>query len=200
MKGKTYLFSYLSALVIGILLLIFHDNEDLYQGVVIAMGILICIPSLIMLISAIFPAKREDGTPGTRSWYGIIAACAGLVFGIWMLCMPSFFIDASIYTLGIVLILAGIAGILFVIFAAKPASVQFAWLIVPLLVVTAGFIVVFLGPDKMAHAAGLVSGIALIVYAVNGFASVAREGKIAQATVLAEDKDEKEESEHNYIQ
>ena len=130
MKGRTYLFSYLSALVIGILLLVFHESSGLFEGVVIAMGILIIIPSAIMLIAGFL---RKVTT--ASKWYGVIASVAGLVFGIWMLCMPSFFINASIYTLGILLILAGVAGILFVINAARPASVNYLWMIVPVLAV-----------------------------------------------------------------
>ena len=175
MKGRTYLFSYLSALVIGILLLVFHESSGLFEGVVIAMGILIIIPSAIMLIAGFL---RKVTT--ASKWYGVIASVAGLVFGIWMLCMPSFFINASIYTLGILLILAGVAGILFVINAARPASVNYLWMIVPVLAVAGGLIIMFLGPATMQKAAALVSGVVLIVYAVNGFASLAREGKAAR--------------------
>ena len=181
MKGRTYIFAYLSALVIGILLLVFHDQPGLYEGVVIAMGALIIIPSAIMLISSLKPRKKSATGASSRTWYGLVASIAGLIFGIWMLCMPTFFINASIYTLGVVMILAGVAGIMFVINAARPAPVQFAWLIVPVLSVAAGLVIMFLGPQTVANCAGLVTGIVLIVYAVNGFTSSAREGRIARA-------------------
>lgn len=183
MKGKMYLFYYLSALVIGILLLVFHDHKGLYEGVVIAIGVLVVIPSLVMLISSLVKRKDAAGLPLPRPWYSILTACAGLIFGVWLLCMPSFFINASIYTLGVLLVLAAAAQVYFVIVASRPAGIRFGWLIVPILCATAGVIIMLLGPDKVAASAGLITGIALIVYGANGVASYRREGKIAEAVM-----------------
>lgn len=188
MKERTYLFTYLSALIIGILLLVFHADEKLYNGVIIAMGVLIGLPSLTMLISYLLPKKNENGEVRPRPWYGIIASAAALGLGVWMVSNPDFFMSVSIYTLGAILILAGGAGVIFIVMAARPAPIQFYWLIVPIISLAAGLVVIILGPAKVAHSAALITGIVLVVYSVNGFTSLFREGKTPKAEVISEEE------------
>ncbi|MDE5552382.1 MAG: DUF308 domain-containing protein [Muribaculaceae bacterium] len=186
MKERTYLFTYLSSLIVGILLLIYHSDDKLYNGVVIAIGILIGIPSLIMLVSYLLPRKDKEGNLRPKPWYGIIASAAALGLGIWMVSDAAFFVQISIYTLGVVMILAGVAGMLFTIMAARPAPVQFLWLIVPILSIAAGVTVLVLGPKTIAGSAALITGIVLTVYSVNGFTSLYREGKTPVAVMADE--------------
>lgn len=178
MKSKSYVITYVAALVLGVLLLIFHDRDQLYSSLVIAMGVLIAVPSLVLLLTEIFK-KRAAELPQftTARAVTIVASLAALAFGIWMLCSPAFFITAMIYTLGAILVASGIAQIAFVYMAARPGKTNAGWIIVPLLSIIAGVVLIILGPAKVAHAAGLVAGIALVVYAANGFAALGREGK-----------------------
>ncbi|MDE5774037.1 MAG: DUF308 domain-containing protein [Muribaculaceae bacterium] len=189
MKERTYLFTYLSALIIGILLLIFHSSDHLLNGVIIAMGALIGIPSLIMLISYLLPKKDENGVTRSKPWYGIIASAAALGVGIWMIASPGFFMNVSIYTLGAILIIAGIAGIFFIAMAARPAPVQFLWLIVPIISIAAGLVIVILGPKTIAGSAALITGVVLVIYSVNGFTSIYREGRTLTAQVIEHPKE-----------
>ena len=177
MKGKGYSIAYLSALVIGILLLIFHDRQSLYDSVVIAIGILIAVPSLVLLCVELFKKSPADATPGFQAvkYSSALAAAAALAFGIWMICSPTFFVHAIIYTIGAILILVGIIQVGIIVQAARPYRPAGLWLIVPILSLVAGVVIVVLGPSKIASAAGLIAGIVLVVYAVNGFASVGRE-------------------------
>lgn len=190
MKGKSYIFTYVSALVIGILLLIYHDRASLYNTVVIAIGALIAVPSLILLLIEIFRRKPSHDEKASESriaktqdvatnWSTIVAGVAGLALGVWMLVNPAFFVKAIIYTLGALLMLGGIMQIAAIYTAARPIKPLILWFIVPVLTLVAGLIVILLGPDKIAAAAGLIAGICLVVYAANGFASIGREAKIA---------------------
>ena len=104
MKGRNYVITYVSALIIGILLLIYHDRAELYNTVVIAIGFLIAVPSLVLVLMELFRSKsKSDSASDTRmmktqkvaaNWATIIAGIAGLALGIWMLCSPGFFIKA----------------------------------------------------------------------------------------------------------
>lgn len=190
MKGKNYLIAYVSALVIGILLLIYHDRPQLYQSLVIAIGILIALPSLVLLLLEIFHKKKKSRKEPTTSekaenevavWATIIAGVAGLALGVWMLCAPAFFIKAIIYTLGAILILVGVVQITAIYQAARPLRPLVVWFIIPVLSLLAGVIIILLGPDKVTAVAGLVSGVVLVVYASNGFAATGREAKVADA-------------------
>lgn len=175
MKKPASLITYVAALVIGIILLCFHGSEGLSNALMSAIGILITVPSGLMLISFFVGRRRTDSAP---AWYTVIVALAGLVLGIWMLCMPGFFIGATVYTLGVILILVGAAGVAFIMNAAKPYGANPLWYIVPFLALAGGFIIMFIGPQDVLEWAYITTGIILIVYAVNGIASVGRECKI----------------------
>lgn len=186
MKGKNYLIAYVSALVIGILLLIYHDRAQLYQTLVIVIGALIAIPGLVLILMEIFkkkkPVRKSEATSEkveshVINWATIITGTAGLILGIWMLCSPEVFIKAIIYTLGGIVILVGILQIIAIYQAARPLPPLPLWLVVPVLSLVAGIIIVVLGPEKVTSVAGLISGIVLVVYAANGFAATGREAK-----------------------
>lgn len=178
MKKTASLVTYIAACVIGIILLALHEQVQLFKGIVIAMGVLITVPSAIMFISSFFSKKNPDGTITMPSWYSIVVACAGLVLGIWMLVMPSFFELAMIYTLGVILILVGLAQIVFFYNASRPYGANPLWYCIPVLAIAGGFIVIFIGPQGVNTWATIVTGIILIVYAVNGMAAWGREAKV----------------------
>lgn len=182
MKSKNYLITYLSALAIGILLLIYHQQQSLYQTIVIAIGALIAVPSLILLLTMLFRKKPAVSTAGLTAVTvaSEVAAAAGLALGIWMICSPAFFITAIIYTLGAILILVGVAQVTYIYEAARPIRPAMGWFIVPFLALLAGVVIILLGPDKVSSSAGLIAGIVLVVYAANGFASAGREAKLAE--------------------
>ena len=178
MKKPASFITYLAALVIGVILLSLHDKVQLIDGIVIAIGILILVPSALMLASSFMGNKDKNGGKSFPAWYTIVVACAGLVLGIWMIVMPGFFNNAMVYTLGVVLILVGAAQIVFVTIAARPYGVNVIWYIVPVLVVAGGFIICFLGPKGDNTWACLTTGILLVIYAANGLASFGREYKL----------------------
>lgn len=199
MKSRNYVITYLSALAIGILLLIFHQQSAIYQTIVIVIGALIAVPSLVLLLTMLLRRKPEVSTTGTSAVRvaSEVASAAGIAFGIWMMCSPQFFVTAIIYTLGAILILVGVAQMTYVYEAARPLRPAIGWFIVPVLTLLAGVVIIILGPDKVASAAGLVTGIVLVVYAANGFASAGREARILRDArkLEAADKAESEESE-----
>lgn len=188
MKKQTSCITYLAAAVIGIILLCMHDKELLSKGLVVAMGVLITIPSAMMLINSFVGRKNEDGVRSYPAWYTIIVACAGLVLGIWMLCMPTFFEMVTVYTLGVGLILVGVAGIVFIANASRPYGANWAWYCVPILLVTGGFLVCFIAGGSVGETwPVIVTGILLIVYALNGVASLGRERKLEKDIKILED-------------
>lgn len=184
MKKTSSLIAYLAALVIGIILLSLHEQVNLLLGVVIAIGVLITIPSFIMLISCFIGKKDEYGNRNFPGWYTVVVAIAGLVLGVWMLCMPQTFESWMVYTLGVVLVLVGAAQLVFIYSASKPFGANPWWYCVPILVLAGGFILIFLGPEGTNVWATITTGILLIVYAANGLASLGREHKVEKERKL----------------
>lgn len=177
MKNLPSLLTYLSALIIGILLLVFCDKADLLQGIIIAMGIVILIPSIVMLIRCIVPKKEKDGTRDTTSWYSVMVAIAGLALGAWLLISPGFFINATVYTLAAVVILAGIVGWVFIVQHSRPYGASIGWYVVPALMICGGVVLCLLGTKVLGMAANITAGVLLVVYAVNGMAAYGREAR-----------------------
>lgn len=176
MKKQASLITYVAALVIGIILLALKE-VNLLHGVVIAMGVVITVPSALLLIGTFTGKKDAAGVRVYPAWYTVVVAIAGLVLGIWMLCMPSFFSAITVYTLGVGLILVGIAQIIFIMNASGSFGVNIWWYCIPILTVTGGLIICFIGQDGVNTWARITTGIILIVYAFNGVAAFGRESK-----------------------
>lgn len=177
MKNFTGILTYVAALVIGIILLVFHAEAALLKGIIIAIGALVAVPSAVMLARAFIPRKMEDGEKITPPWYGTVAAVAGLAFGVWMLCAPSFFINFTVYTLGIVVILAGIYGVVYIVQVSRPHHPKLGWYTVPSVMMAAGVLMIIFGAQLLGSAANIIAGILLIIYGVNGFGAMGREAK-----------------------
>lgn len=188
MKKSTSMITYISALVIGIILLALHEQVDLLKGVVIAMGVLITVPSAIMFISCFIGKKDEYGNRNFPAWYTVIVSVAGLVLGIWMLCKPGWFENWMVYTLGVILILVGAAQIVNIFNASRPFGANPLWYCVPVLAIAGGFIIIFLGPSGTNVWAAITTGIILIVYAANGLSAIGRECKVEKQRQLDHDK------------
>lgn len=185
MKKPASLITYVASLVIGIILLCFHGSEGLTNAIIRAMGILITVPSGLMFISFFF-GKNDR----TQAWYSVIVSCAGLVLGIWMLCMPQFFINVTVYTLGVILILVGAAQIAFIALASRPYGANVWWYCIPILAVAGGLIICFIGPKQTIDWAYLATGIILIVDGVNGIASLGRECRNERELRIEEKREE----------
>lgn len=195
MKKQASLITYIAALVIGIILLVLNEKVNILEGVVIAMGVVITIPSALLLISTFVGRKTPDGQKIYPAWYTIVVAIAGLVLGIWMLCNHQFFSHIAVYTLGVGLVLVGIAQIIFIASAASPyGGANPWWYCVPILAIVGGLIICFIGPKGVNTWATLTTGIILIVYAVNGVAALGREHAV-EKELNAEEKFTKEEAE-----
>lgn len=182
MKSKsTCILTYLATLAIGILLLIFTGRADLFKTIVIITGILFIIPSLIAIIYSWIPAKNVMGQKTSRPWYISLAGIAGLVFGILLLCLPSFFAGYIIYTLGIVLILAGLTQIIYFAASAAVFGVSKLYHLVPWITIACGIAVIILGPKYISDIVTIITGIFLICYAINGFTELLSEAKKTRA-------------------
>ena len=172
MKNSNYSAVYIAALIIGAILVLANGSDHLYQGIVITIGVLVLATSGYMLISAFVRRNRPDLTGVNHPWYLYVAGAAGLSFGIWLLCMPGFFIGAAVYTFGVVMVIVGFLQVLFIYAGKKRATMSGWWYITPWLVIAAGFVVIFIGPAKLGTAANIITGVALVIYGINGLLSV----------------------------
>lgn len=153
------------ALVLGVLLVAWPDVAINY--LVITVGVLFFVPGLISLIGYFSRGNRE----GVKTVFPIVGL-GSILFGLWLMIMPSFFVNILMYVLGFILVLGGIQQISSLVSARKWTSVPMGFYVVPVLILVAGLIVV-INPFSVASAAFMLLGISCIIYALselfNGF-------------------------------
>lgn len=120
------------ALVIGVLLVAWPEAAILY--LVITIGVLFLVPGLFSLSGYLIRGKQD----GSRF---PIAGLGSLLFGLWLMIMPAFFVGILMYVLGAVLVLAGISQIVNLSAARSWTVVPGGFFVIPVLVLIAGIII-----------------------------------------------------------
>lgn len=190
MKKVTFLITYIAALVIGVLFLVFAGEADApivngtIHGMMIAVGIILIIPGFVALIKSMKPRRDPNGVIKTIPWYITACSIASLAWGIMLLCIPSLSDYLSI-TLGITLIIAALGQVIFIVLASRPYGASLAWYIVPLCVLCTGIIDITLINDYANRGdsnttACILSGILLLLWAANGLLSLNYRKRSAQ--------------------
>ncbi|MBD5183507.1 MAG: hypothetical protein HDS97_01240 [Bacteroidales bacterium] len=195
MKKVIYFICYVVGLLLGAGILIFNyqaldKSPDVLNILMIAVGVLFIVPALIQLISLLFPKKDEFGNILPHKWYSTIVAILALLWGIYMLIFPLGYDDSLSISLGISLMLAGLAQIVWIVRSSESTFLRF---IIPILTIAVGVIdlTVFNHyPDEIhgAQTAAIISGIMMIIWGVNGFFSLR-----SKRVIAAGHKAEKEE-------
>lgn len=152
------------ALVIGVLLVAWPEAAILY--LVITIGVLFLVPGLFAVFGYLTRGKQAGGTFP-------IAGLGSLLFGLWLMIMPAFFVSILMYVLGAVLVLAGISQIANLSAARNWTVVPGAFFVVPVLVLIAGIVVLF-NPFSAATVPFIVLGVSSIVYGVSDLITVLR--------------------------
>lgn len=168
MNNKSYLFSYLITLAGGILLLVLKDRQDLFTYATILVGILFLVPGLLCLIRAIFPSRAMRMSGEGVSIPLLITASAATIFGLLLVIVPETFVHLMVYAMGLLLICCGVIQIFN--FAPGMSRLGFSpwFLTVPVLSAICGVVVIIIGPEKLLNLLALITGIALVVYSLNG--------------------------------
>ncbi len=172
MKNTQYILSYIFTLIIGVLLIVYFNKTNIFEIIVVVIGVCFIIPSLTGIFMGFSGKKQADGTRTPRPWYVGTSAIAGLVAGVLLVAMPDFFVKYLVYTFAVIMIFAGIIQILFLSAEGRDINgMPNGWYIVPWLTVAAGVVILLLGPDRILSALTLVTGIVLTIYSINGLLS-----------------------------
>ena len=170
-----------SAIAIGILLMVWPEAAILY--LVIAIGAMFFLPSLFSLVGY-FMKGRQAGM------YFPIVSLGSLLFGLWLMVSPGFFVGILMYVLGAVLVFAGISQIAGLINARAYAVVPFGFYVMPVLVLLAG-LVVLVNPFAVAAIPFIILGVSSTVYGITELINLykfrKKEEKAMPAEVVIED-------------
>ncbi len=153
------------ALVIGVLLVAWPEAAILY--LVITIGVLFLVPGLFAVFGYLLRGREATGMSFP------IAGLGSLLFGLWLMIMPAFFVGILMYVLGAVLVLAGVSQIANLSAARAWTSVPFGYYVVPILVLVAGVVVLF-NPFEAATVPFIILGVSSIVYALSDLVNLLR--------------------------
>ncbi|MDE6409706.1 MAG: DUF308 domain-containing protein [Muribaculaceae bacterium] len=202
MKKTLFFICYVVGMLIGVMLLIFNyetmnRDQAMLQYTMIAAGVIFIIPGIFQLIASLSPKKDENGNILPRKWYSTVVAIIALLWGIYILIMPLGYKDNLSISLGVSLILAGLAQAVWIVKTSESTFLRF---IVPAVTVVVGILVCSVlnhYPDngKSAQIGAIISGVMLLIWGVNGFFSLRSKRVVAAADKAAkvERKAEKEE-------
>lgn len=143
------------SLIIGVLLVLYPGTASIYF--VMAIGALFFIPGLITVVARLV-------NRGVRRVFPFMGL-GSLLFGLWLLIMPGFFVCILMYVLGAMLVLAGLNMLAGLVNARRLMPVAWGFYVVPVLILAAGIVVLF-NPFQTAELPFIVLGVTSIVYGV----------------------------------
>ena len=171
----------ISAVAIGVLLMVWPEAAIIY--LVIAIGAMFFLPSLFSLVGY-FMKGRQMGM------YFPIISLGSLLFGLWLMVSPAFFVGILMYVLGVVLVFAGISQIANLLNARSHTVVPLGYYIMPVLILLAG-IVVLANPFAAASVPFIILGVSSAIYGITELINIykfrKKEEKVPMNEVMIED-------------
>ena len=159
-----YLVRGFSAILLGLLLVVWPDAAVVY--LVIAIGALFFLPGLFSIV-LYFSKGKEQGMMFP------ILGIGSLLLGLWLMIMPSFFVDILMSVLGVVLVLAGLHQIAQLVHLRSLAPVSAGLFFIPAIVLLAGLLVL-LNPFAVATIPFIILGISCLVYGITEVITIIR--------------------------
>lgn len=155
------------AVVLGVVLVLWPETSIAY--LVITIGVLFILPGVVSILH-FFTAERDDYTPSPTF---PVEAAGSILFGIWLVVMPHFFVNILMYVLGGLLLIAGAHQIVMLVRARKYRSVGWGFYVIPVMLTLTGA-VILANPFGVASMAFIVFGVAAMVYGVTELINVYR--------------------------
>lgn len=163
-NGSSWLTILITAAV-GVVLIIFHSQINFLQWIILAMGIAVAAPATYNLFAS-FGKKQRDSNGNVRI-SGVVASLAAVALGLWMIINPTFFVGLLAYLFAAIMIVYGITQIVILNYMARPARLPFGFYIIPFLVIVAGIIILCTSVHTMNSVVVLITGIMLVLSAIN---------------------------------
>jgi uncharacterized membrane protein HdeD (DUF308 family) len=175
----------LSAVLIGCALVAWPEAAIIY--LVITIGVLFLVPGLFAIFSYL-TRKREV------EMMFPIAGLGSLLFGIWLIVMPGFFVGILMYVLGVVLLMAGIHQLVSLTQARQWSVVPWGLYVLPALVLVAG-LVVLANPFEAATVPFVMLGVSSVIYGATDLWRLwkyrrPKQDNVEDAVILEETKNE----------
>lgn len=145
------------AVIMGVLLVTWPEAAILY--LVIALGVMFFIPGAVAVLNYLLKGRQMG------AMFPIVSI-GSLLFGLWLMISPAFFVGILMYVLGVVLVFAGISQIITLLNTRSWTPVATGYFVIPVLVLLAGM-VVLLNPFAAATIPFIILGVSCMVYGIS---------------------------------
>lgn len=164
MKPKNNALVNVLILIAGIAFLFLRGN--VINIMVTIMGVLFMVSAVVNVIF-MFTSKGSSGTGSNLA--GTLVCIAAFALGLWMTLAPGALVGIIVYLLAGLLVLGGIYHIYMIAYGYRPMHFPGWFYILPTLLLAAGVVMFVMGPENVKNYLVLVTGIALIVFAISSF-------------------------------
>ncbi len=168
MKGRNLIFTGAIALVVGILMMIFHlQLAD--GGIVYAAGALF-VGAGILNMTVFLGSRDKDGRTKMGAFgtaFGWIASAAAVVLGLAMLIFSKAFVALIGFMFAILLLFAAIFQLFLLFFGSRPNRLSSWFFLVPIVLIAAAVYVFMRKPDTQGESTDMIFvGCAFAVFGV----------------------------------
>ena len=178
MKVKSAFLLSLLILVVGVVLIFLH-NFDVFTALIIGLGIVFIIPGIISIfnLSATKNVVSEDKKTKPNSRFqiicGLISGVGSVIMGICMIGWSDMFVKFIPMIFGTILTLGGCFHLCAMAMAMRPIRVPFWLYILPIALIAMGISIIFIDKSILLdYHIILMTGIGLIVFAINSFIEI----------------------------
>ena len=178
----SHIFYYIGALLAGLALVIWNSTSAIYEIIILSIGLLMILSSAVTLLITLFPGKKagKDARKPSPLFWGPVAG--GIILGVLMMAVPSFFVDYLIYTLGILLVICGALQISGVAGGIRLLGLSGWFLAVPVLTIAAGVIIIVSGTTFARSLLMIITGCMFTGYGINGIADYLKSSSLMRKT------------------
>lgn len=185
MKAKTALIISCLIMVAGVALTIVY-TMDVFTYIIIALGVAFIIPAFInmAMTSAKTTNEPEKKSVKIQRFSGLISSVGSVIFGITMIGWSNLYVPFLPMIFGIILILGGCFHLCTMGLAFRPFKLPIWLYIMPMALIAMGFVIIYLSNSTLtAQHIVLISGIGLIIFALNAWIELWFMHKITRAPI-----------------
>lgn len=171
MKAKTALIISTLIMIAGIALTVVY-TMDVFTYIIIALGVAFIIPSFInMAMSTTSNANAPEGKKmKLQRFSGLISSVGSVIFGITMIGWSDLYVPFLPMIFAIILILGGCFHLCAMGLAFRPHRLPIWLYVMPVALLALGFSIMYIDKDVLTpQYIVLMSGIGLIIFALNAW-------------------------------
>lgn len=153
----------LVAVLVGVFVIVYRDA--FLPLVVQVAGALFLVSGVVSFYTVYMQYKQGLGNVYLSSAYAVVAVC-GILLGAWLILNPLFFVGVLVLLFGALLLFLGVYQLAVLVAMRKHLPVRFYMCVVPVLLLVAGFLVVF-NPFTVASVPFIIVGVSAVLAGVH---------------------------------